>query len=361
MSSPPRPYTLIAELTYACPLRCAYCSNPISIQQTAAPLGASDWRRVIREAEALGVMQVHFTGGEPLLYAELEQLVAEAGAAQLYVNLISSGLPLSRERLASLQRAGLDHLQLSLQAVSGEASRRIAGVDALARKREAAAWARDLGLALTINIVLHRQNLAELPALLTLAESLEPERIELANAQYLGWALLNRGQLLPSGPEIDEARAIAQDAKQRLAGKIEVLFVLPDYYADRPRACMSGWAERYLVVTPDGLLLPCHAARDLPGLCFDDVREAPLAQLWARSEALNAYRGEAGLPLACRSCDARHDDRGGCRCQAFRLTNDATGVDPACRLAPAHGLVRAARQHPSSKPLQLRRPPTVGP
>ena len=361
MSPPPRPYTLIAELTYACPLRCAYCSNPTSIQQMATPLGTGDWRRVIREAEALGVMQVHFTGGEPLLYADLEQLVAEARATQLYVNLISSGLPLTRERLAGLQRAGLDHLQLSLQAATAQASQRIAGVDALARKRQVAAWARELSLALTINIVVHRQNLGELPALLALAESLEPERIELANAQYLGWALLNRNQLLPSRRDIDEARAMAHDAQQRLAGKIDVLFVLPDYYADRPRACMSGWAERYLVVTPDGLLLPCHAARDLPGLRFDDVRERPLAELWASSEALNRYRGHAGLPLACRSCDGRHDDRGGCRCQAFRLTGDATQVDPACRLAPAHGLVRAARTAPSSEPLQLRRPPTVGP
>jgi pyrroloquinoline quinone biosynthesis protein E len=342
-------------------LRCAYCSNPISIQQTAPPLQTSDWLRVIREAEALGVMQVHFTGGEPLLFADLEQLVAEARAAQLYVNLISSGLPLSRERLACLQRAGLDHLQLSLQAVSAEASRRIAGVDALARKCKVAGWARELALPLTINIVLHRQNSAELTALLALAESLEPDRIELANAQYLGWALLNRSQLLPSRREIDEARVVAQDAKRRLAGKIEVLFVLPDYHSDKPRACMSGWAERYLVVTPDGLLLPCHAARDLPGLRFDDVRDRPLADLWARSDALNRYRGEGGLPLACRSCDGRHDDRGGCRCQAFRLTGDAEQVDPACRLSPAHGLVRAARRDVSSQPLQLRRSPSARP
>jgi pyrroloquinoline quinone biosynthesis protein E len=213
---------------------------------------------------------------------------------------------------------------------------------------------------LTINIVLHRQNLAELPELLAVAESLEPERIELANAQYLGWALRNRSQLLPSREQIEVARAIAGEAKQRLAGQIDVLFVLPDYYADRPRACMSGWAERYLVVTPDGLLLPCHAARDLPGLTFDDVRQAPLAELWARSRALNQYRGDAGLPLACRSCDGRHADRGGCRCQAFQLTGDAQAVDPACQLASAHSLVRRAREGhaaPDSSPLQLRRAP----
>jgi PqqA peptide cyclase len=364
MSTAPRPYTLVAELTYACPLRCAYCSNPVNIQQRSEPLGIADWRRVIREAEALGVMQVHFTGGEPLLYAELEQLVAEARAAELYVNLISSGLPLSRERLAGLQRAGLEHLQLSLQAASAATSRRVCGVDALTRKRRVAAWARELQLSLTINIVLHRQNISELPELLALAESLSPERIELANAQYLGWALRNRSHLLPSRGEIERARALASAAKQRLAGRIDVLFVLPDYYADRPRACMSGWAERYLVVTPDGLLLPCHAARDLPGLVFDDVRHAPLAELWAHSSALNHYRGDAGLPLACRSCDERHSDHGGCRCQAFALTADATAIDPACRLAPAHTLVRAARANQdlaTLSPLQLRREPATNP
>ncbi len=362
MSVAPRPYTLVAELTYACPLRCAYCSNPVSVAQHAEPLATSDWRRVIREAEALGVMQVHFTGGEPLLYADLEQLVAEARAANLYVNLITSGLPLSRERLALLKQAGLEHLQLSLQAVGAETSRRISGIDALSRKRQVAEWTRELGLALTINVVLHRQNLAELPQLLAVAESLLPERIELANAQYLGWALRNRDQLLPSRAEIETARAVAREAKQRLAGQIEVLFVLPDYYADHPRACMSGWAERYLVVTPDGLLLPCHAARDLPGLLFDDVRRAPLAELWADSSALNHYRGDAGLPLACRSCDGRHSDHGGCRCQAFQLTGDADAVDPACQLSPAHSLVRQARSsHTLSvlPPLELRRAPVA--
>jgi pyrroloquinoline quinone biosynthesis protein E len=349
----------VAELTYACPLRCAYCSNPVSLGQRAEPLDTAAWRQLIREAEAMGVMQVHFTGGEPLLYEDLEALVAEARAAELYVNLISSGLPLSRDRLALLQQAGLDHLQLSLQAVSAQASRAICGVDALERKRQVAQWARELGLALTINIVVHRQNVAELQELVALAESLAPERIELANAQYLGWALLNRSRLLPSRDEIERARAVASDARHRLRGKIDVLFVLPDYYADRPRACMNGWAERYLLVTPDGLLLPCHAARDLPGLHFDDVRQAPLAELWASSPALTRYRGDAGLPLACRSCEGRHDDRGGCRCQAFQLTGDVTAVDPACRLAPAHSLVRTARQSRTAgeSPLQLRRPP----
>ncbi len=359
--SAPRPYTLVAELTYACPLRCAYCSNPERLERRAAPLSAAEWRRVIREAEGLGVLQVHFSGGEPLLYAELESLMAEARALDLYVNLITSGLPLSRARLVALRDAGLDHVQLSLQAASADAALRICGVDARARKREVASWARELGLALTINVVLHRQNIDELPQLLALAEGLEPQRIELANAQYLGWALLNRSQLLPSAQQIERARQTASAAAERLRGRADVLFVLPDYYAGHPRACMSGWAERYLVITPEGLLLPCHAARSLPGLSFDDVRSAPLSRLWIESEALRRFRGDAGLPLACRSCDGRHADRGGCRCQAYQLTGELDAVDPACRLAPAHHLVRAAREgYAEAAPLRLRRAPLLG-
>jgi PqqA peptide cyclase len=359
--SAPRPFTLVAELTYRCPLRCAYCSNPVSIQQRAPELGLADWQRVLREAEALGVVHVHFTGGEPLLYPDLEVLVATARDVDLYVNLITSGLPLSRERLVALRDAGLEHVQLSLQAVTPELSRQVAGVAALEQKLRAAHWVRELGLALTINIVLHRQNAHELAALVELAESLQPSRIEIANAQYLGWALQNRAALLPSTEQLGAARALVKRASLRLKGKIELLFVLPDYHAGQPRACMQGWGQNYLVVTPDGLLLPCHAARDVGALRFDDVRSAPLSELWASSPALNAFRGDAWLPEPCRSCDDRERDFAGCRCQAFRLSGNAAAPDPACRLTPAHDLVLAARQHAerpvASDALQLRRPP----
>lgn len=356
-----RPFTLVAELTYRCPLRCAYCSNPVSVVQQAPALSVADWQRILREAEALGVVHVHFTGGEPLLHPQLETLVATARSADLYVNLITSGMPLQRERLVELRNAGLEHLQLSLQAATAELARHIAGVAALEQKLKVGRWARELGLALTINVVLHRQNVHELPALLALAESLEPSRIEIANAQYLGWALENRGALLPSSAQLEQARDVVSRARERLRGKIDLLFVLPDYHAGRPRACMQGWAQRYLVVTPDGLLLPCQAARDIADLQFDDVRRASLSELWSSSPALNRFRGEAWLPEPCQSCDERERDFAGCRCQAFRLSGSANAPDPACQLTPAHELIRAARLHAErpllSEPLTLRRPP----
>jgi PqqA peptide cyclase len=359
----PRLLTLVAELTYGCTLRCAYCSNPVQIQQRASSLSTADWLRVIEQAEELGALHVHFTGGEPLLYKDLERLVRRARERELYTNLVTSGVPLSRERLQSLQRAGLDHLQLSFQAATTASNLRIAGVDATAQKLRVAGWAKELELPLTVNLVLHRENIGELEQLLELAESLEPYRIELANAQYLGWALRNRERLLPSAEQLEHARHLAKLARQRLAGKIDVLFVLPDYYADRPRACMQGWAQSYLVVTPDGLLLPCQAARDLPGLTFDDVRSAPLAEAWGSSEALAKFRGNDWLPQPCRGCSERDKDFGGCRCQAFALTGDASAADPACNVTPSHHLVRAARalaaSTQSTAPLELRHAPRL--
>lgn len=356
----PRLLTLIAELTYSCRLRCVYCSNPVHVGQRATALTTRDWLQVITQAAALGAMHVHFTGGEPLLCEDLQLLVQHARDSQLYTNLITSGVPLSRERLDALADAGLEHVQLSLQAASHAANLKIAGVDETRRKLEVASWVKERGLPLTINIVVHRLNLTELPRMLELAAALEPHRIELANAQYLGWALHNRDALLPSAADLDEVRRLANAARQRLRGKTDVLFVLPDYYADRPRACMQGWAQHHLVITPDGLALPCHAARDLPGLSFADVRETALEEIWAHSPALQTYRGSDWLPEPCRSCDDKHKDHGGCRCQAFALTGDAAATDPACNLTPAHAIVRDARvraAHAVSTPLTLRRAP----
>lgn len=357
----PRLLTLIAELTYSCRLRCVYCSNPTHVAQRATALSTDDWLRVIDEAASLGALHVHFTGGEPLLFDDLEQLVRLARQRQLYTNLITSGVPLSRERLTALIDAGLDHVQVSLQAATKAANLRIAGVDATQEKLQVARWVKELGIPLTINIVVHRESSGELEQMLELAEGLAPHRIELANAQYLGWALVNRDRLLPSASELERVRSMAVALRRRLQGKTDVLFVLPDYYSDRPRACMQGWANNYLLVTPDGLALPCHAARDLPGLHFDDVRSAPLSGIWASSEALCKYRGSGWLPHPCRDCAEREKDLGGCRCQAFALTGDVDATDPACRLTPSHSLVRAARalaETPAgATPLTLRRAP----
>jgi pyrroloquinoline quinone biosynthesis protein E len=340
----PRPYTLVAELTYRCPLRCVYCSNPLDYARHGDALGTGDWLRVFREAEALGVVQLNLTGGEPLVRDDLEALVEGARALDLYTNLITSGIPCTRDRLAGLKARGLDNVQVSIQDVRAPESDRIAGLRSFERKLEVARTVKDLGLPLTMNTVLHRENLDHVAEIIALAESLDADRLELANTQYLGWALVNRRALLPTREQLDRAREVARAARQRLRGRMEVLFVIPDYYAEFPKSCMDGWGRRFIVVTPDGLALPCHAAHTLPGLTFDRVQDRPLGEIWPHSPAFNAYRGDAWMPEPCRSCDRRTADFGGCRCQAFHLTGDATVADPVCSLAPDHGLIEAARR-----------------
>lgn len=350
MSAAERPYTLVAELTYRCPLRCVYCSNPLDWARHRDALATEDWLRVFREAEDLGVVQLHLSGGEPLLRRDLESLVEGARALDLYTNLITGAVPLTRERLAGLARRGLDGVQVSIQDVTAEASDRIAGRRVFDRKLEAMRWVKELGLPLTVNVVLHRDNLDHVPEVIALAESLGADRLELANTQYLGWALPNRRALLPTPEQLARARAVAAAARERLRGRMEVLFVLPDYYAARPKACMDGWGRRFIVVTPDGLALPCHAAHTLPGLRFDSVRDRALADIWYRSPAFEAFRGEAWMPEPCRSCDRRGLDFGGCRCQAFHLTGDPAVTDPACALSPHHHLVQEARRQARETP-----------
>ncbi len=359
----PRPYTLVAELSYRCPLSCAYCSNPIDLDRRSDELASADWKRVFAEAAALGVLQVNLTGGEPLVRDDLEELVAAARACELYVNLITSGIPRGGARLERLAAAGLDSLQLSVQDVDPTGAAWIAGRDGLAAKLETAAAARALRLPITLNVVLHRGNIARTADFVALAERIGAERLELANTQYLGWALLNRDALMPSRAELTAARAIADQARERLRGRLEVLFVRPDYYADRPRACMDGWARRYIVVTPDGTALPCHQAGSIPALAFESVRDHSLAALWSDSPGFRAFRGEAWMPEPCRTCEERDIDFGGCRCQAMALLGDAGAPDPACARTPRHDLVLAARMRAeeasgdgaATAPLRLRR------
>jgi pyrroloquinoline quinone biosynthesis protein E len=337
-----RPYTLIAELTYRCPLRCLYCSNPV--HYAAQPeLDTAAWLQLFSEAEALGVMQVHFTGGEPLLRPDLPALIEHAHGLGLYTSLITSAIGLSREHLLRLAQCGLDHVQISIQGMSEADAARIAGREGLAHKLTSMAWARELGLALTINVVLHRENIEQVPELIELALQVGAERLELANTQYLGWALENRSALLPSGAQIERAREQAATARERLRGQLELLFVLPDYEAGVARPCMQGWARRYMLVSPDGLVLPCHQAHTLPGLHWERAGQRPLREIWLHSDALNAFRGEAWMQEPCSSCERRSIDFGGCRCQAYHLTGQLQVTDPACILAPDHGLVAAAR------------------
>jgi pyrroloquinoline quinone biosynthesis protein E len=343
MSGEFRPYTLVAELTYRCPLRCVYCSNPLDYARHREELDTATWLRVFADAEELGVVQLNLTGGEPLVRDDLGQLVERARQLDLYTNLITSGIPLAPERLRRLRELGLDNVQLSVQDVTPGPSDRIAGLRSFQRKMEVARWVKDLGMPLTLNVVLHRDNLDQTAEIIALAERLSADRLELANTQYLGWALVNRAALMPTREQLERARAVALEARNRLRGRMEVLFVLPDYYADRPKACMDGWGRRFLVVSPDGLVLPCHAAHTLPGLEWETVRDRPLAEIWTDSPAFNAFRGEDWMPEPCRSCDRRLIDFGGCRCQAFHLTGRADVTDPACGLSTDHGVIEAAR------------------
>ena len=350
----PRPYTLIAELTYRCPLHCPYCSNPVDHDREV--LDPSIWELVVDDAAELGVVQLHLTGGEPLLYPDLERLVCRARSCQLYTNLVTSGIPLERERLVVLVAYGLDHVQLSFQDADQAASDVIAGARVFERKLEVARWVKELGLPLTMNVVLHRANIAHVPELVELAEHIGADRLELANTQYLGFAYANRGTLVPSRDQIERAFDAAAEARERLAGIMEVVFVKPDYFSETPRACMDGWANRYIHITPSGRVLPCHAAEVIPHLQFDNVRDRTLSEIWQGSPALAAFRGEDWMQEPCRTCDRRGIDFGGCRCQAFLLAGDAAATDPACVRSPLHPsvLVRQ-REHVTSAVLRPRR------
>ena len=343
----PRPWNLIAELTYRCPLRCPYCSNPVDYRGIEAALDAATWGAVFREAALLGAVHVGLTGGEPTVRRDLEEIVAAAAEANLYTHLVTAGLPLDADRLAGLRDCGLRSVQLSVQDATASRSDPIAGTPSFARKLALARAVRALDLPLTLNVVLHRGNLERVGELIALARELDADRLELANTQYDGWALVNRDALLPSRAQLESAAEQVRAAR-RDGPRPELLFVLPDYYADRPKPCMGGWGQRIALVAPDGLVLPCHAARELPGLEFWRVPERSLRSCWEDAPGMNAFRGEAWMREPCRSCPERGRDFGGCRCQAFRLTGDATIADPACALSPAHGQVLAARRRAES-------------
>ena len=333
-----RPYALLAELTYRCPLHCPYCSNPTRYPQ-GEELTAVEWQRVFAEAADLGVLHLGLSGGEPLARRDLVDLVAAARAAGLYTNLITSAVGLDRTRLLALREAGLDSIQISFQADEPTLGDAIAGTRAHGQKLAAARLVTEAGLPLSLNVVLHRGNIDRLAAILTLAESLGAVRLELANVQYYGWGHLNRAQLLPTHTQVEAAARIAAEAKARLAGRTDVIYVLPDYYETRPKPCMQGWGRRYLTVNPIGDVLPCPNATSIPDLRFDNVRARGLASIWNESAAFNAFRGTDWMPSPCQECPQREIDFGGCRCQSALLTGDPRATDPVCELAPQRQLV----------------------
>jgi pyrroloquinoline quinone biosynthesis protein E len=339
---PSNPLALIAEVTHRCPLHCVYCSNPTQLAGTAAELSTAEWTSVFDQAGKLGMLHAHFTGGEPLARTDLVDLIAAARRAGLYTNLITSGLGLNQQRLQALVDAGLDHIQISFQDSREEAANWIAGAKAHAHKIELSREIKKHKIAFTVNLVVHRQNLDHLEEMIAFIEQLNPERIEIAHTQYYGWALANRAALMPTRVQLEKAVAVVAAAEQRLAGRIRIDSVVPDYYAKYPKACMGGWGRRLMLINPAGKVLPCHAAEVLPGLSFESVREKSLQWIWQESSSFQKFRGEDWMPEPCRTCERRTEDFGGCRCQAFLLAGDDTVTDPACSLAPAHHLVEAA-------------------
>ena len=333
-----RPYALLAELTYQCPLHCPYCSNPVRYPQ-GEELTTEEWKRVFAEAARLGVLHLGLSGGEPLARRDLAELVAAAREAGLYSNLITSAVGLDKKRLLDLQQAGLDSIQISCQSNEASLGDVIAGANVHQRKLEAARLVRESGLPLSLNVVLNRRNLDQLEKIIALAERLGAIRLELANTQYYGWGHLNQTQLLPTREQVQAAAPIAAAARERLAGKMDLVYVLPDYYETRPKPCMQGWGRRYLTVNPVGNVLPCPNATSIEGLQFENVREQSLASIWNDSASFNQFRGTDWMPLPCRECPQREIDFGGCRCQAALLTGDAFATDPVCTLSPHRDVV----------------------
>jgi PqqA peptide cyclase len=335
------PLALIAELTHRCPLHCVYCSNPLELTLRSTELSTEDWSRVFQEAAALGVLQADFTGGEPLTRPDILDLIRAARTAGLYVNLITSGLPLDESRLEALLAAGLDHFQLSFQGAHDEIAQEISGTKAHPQKLRVLEWLKRHRVAVTLNFVIHRRNIDQLPEMLALAETSSASRVEFANVQYYGWAFVNRDSLLPTREQLTQSIDFLKKSQERLAGKIKVEYVVPDYYAKYPKPCMGGWGRKLMLITPNGDALPCHAASVIPGLVFENVKNRGLREIWEVSDAFQKFRGESWMQKPCKTCDRRSLDFGGCRCQALLLAADATATDPVCSLSPQRSKVDA--------------------
>jgi pyrroloquinoline quinone biosynthesis protein E len=339
------PQWLNLELTYRCPLHCVYCYNPLDYAATLGnELGTDDWLRVLREARALGAVQLGLSGGEPLLRDDLELIVREARELGFYTNLLTSGIGLTEPRIAALKDAGLDHIQVSFQDSTRELNDFLSSTRTFELKKNVARLVKQHDYPMVFNVVLHRLNLDHVDKILALALEMEADYVELANTQYYGWSFLNREQLLPTQAQVEQAEAVVNEFRRQHGNKMKLYFVVPDYHASRPKACMNGWGNIFLNIAPDGLALPCHEARMLPGLTFPNVREHGLEAIWYDSEAFNRYRGDGWMKEPCRSCPDKAKDYGGCRCQAYMLTGDAANTDPVCALSPRHSLITEAVQ-----------------
>jgi PqqA peptide cyclase len=333
------PLGMLAELTHRCPLQCPYCSNPLHLLKAGAELDTRTWLSAFSQGADLGVLQVHLSGGEPTLRQDLEEFVGALSARGVYTNLITAGVTLTHDRVKRLAGSGLDHVQLSLQALDPEVSDKIGNYkDSLTKKLAVARFVREEGLPLTINAPTHRHNIGQTKALIELCIELGAHRLEIAHVQYYGWAKRNEAALLPPYEKVLEEAHIVGEAKDRLKGVLAIDYVTPDYYAQFPKPCMGGWAKDVININPEGKVLPCHAAESLP-LTFDNVKDRPLSEIWYESEAFNRFRGYGWMKEPCRTCPRKEIDFGGCRCQAFAVTGDAENADPACSLSPHHHLL----------------------
>ncbi len=339
---PGPPLWLLLELTYRCPLHCVFCYNPTEFARTGAELETAEWLRVLREARALGAVQLGLSGGEPLVREDLEQIVTEAHGLGFYTNLITSGIGLTQARIQGLKAAGLDHIQLSFQDSTREMNDFLSSTRTFDLKAKVAALIRAHDYPMVLNVVLHRHNIEHVGEILAMAERMGAQYVELANTQYYGWAWLNRAELLPSRAQLEHAEAVTAAFRARIGNKMQIYFVVPDYFETRPKPCMSGLGSVFLAITPDGTALPCHAARMLPGLTLPNVRTSGVREIWYDSQAFNRFRGERWMKEPCVSCPERTKDFGGCRCQAYLLTGDADNADPVCDLSPHHHLVTEA-------------------
>ena len=343
----PAPQVLLAEVTHRCPLQCPYCSNPTELIKKDTEISTTDWGRVFAEAADLGVLQVSISGGEPAARRDLTELIRAARNADLYVNLITSGIGLTQGRLDDLIEAGCDHIQLSLQDVDSDGAKLISNMDkSLERKLDFARWVRERSVPLTVNAVMHRLNLDRLPETIELALELGARRLEVANVQYHGWAALNKKVLMPTQEQSSRTNQIVAEARESLHGRLLIDYVPVDHYAEYPKSCMNGWGRVALIVAPNGSVLPCHNATTLEHLSFPNVRDQSLSTIWYESPAFNAYRGDSWMPEICRSCDRKEIDFGGCRCQALAILGDASAADPVCSRAHPHSLVIATDETP---------------
>lgn len=330
------PLWLLAELTYRCPLQCPYCSNPVEIAKYKDELSTEDWIRVMRQARKMGAAQLGFSGGEPLARRDLEALIAEARSLGYYTNLITSGVGMDEKRVKTFKEAGLDHIQISFQASNEELNNYLGGTRSFQHKQEMARVVKEHEYPMVLNIVLHRKNIDQIRDILDMTVALKADYVELASTQYYGWSRVNIEQLLPTREQLERAEKTAREYQEKMKDKMKIIYVIPDYFENRPKACMNGWGSIFLTIAPDGSALPCHAAAQLPGLEFPNVRNHSVSQIWNDSDAFNRFRGFDWMKEPCRSCPEREKDFGGCRCQAYMLTGDAANADPVCDKSPHH-------------------------